>query len=94
MKQCPACRAELPDDASSCVRCGGWWLPDGSFHTSWEEEMARATAERARKLERAERLGRLGRPLPLWFLDGRPGCGVFAVTAAVSVALAAVAVLA
>ena len=91
MKQCPACRAELPDDAAACVRCGGWWLPDGSFHTRWDEEMARMAAERQRKVERAERLGRLGRPLPLWFLDGRSGCGVVAVvgTALVVAAVAA-----
>ena len=78
MKQCPACRAELPDDAPACARCGGWWLPDGSFHTRWDDEIARRTAERERKVVRAERLGRLGRPLPLWFLDGRGGCGLVA----------------
>jgi hypothetical protein len=90
VKQCPACRAELSDDAVSCVRCGGWWLADGSFHTPWDEEMAQKVAQRTRKLERAERLGRLGRPLPHWFLDGRSGCGLPAVVAvAVLGALAA-----
>jgi hypothetical protein len=91
VKQCPACRAELPDEAFACARCGGWWLPDGSFHTRWDDEIARRTAERQRKLERAERLGRLGRPLPLWFLDGRGGCGMVALTTAALVAAGLVA---
>jgi hypothetical protein len=93
VKQCPACGAELPADASACAHCGGWWLPDGSFHTPWDEEMARRAAERQRKVEWSERLGRLGRPLPLWFLDSRSGCGVVAAVAIALLVAAAAATL-
>jgi hypothetical protein len=87
VKECPACRANLPDDATACPQCRGTLAPGGDDKVSWEAEMARMVAERERKGDAAERLGRLGRPLPHWFLDGRSGCG--AVTLAVAVALAA-----
>jgi hypothetical protein len=80
VKECAVCRASLADNATVCSRCGGKYDPDGGDKASWE-------AERERKGERAERLGRFGRPLPHWFLDGRSGCGT--ITLVVTVALAA-----
>jgi hypothetical protein len=74
VKECPGCRSELPDDASTCARCGGSYQPDGSFTTPWDVEMARMAAERDEKVSRAERFGKLGRPLPHLFLDCRSGC--------------------
>jgi hypothetical protein len=53
--------------------------------------MARAGAERERRVEAAERFGRLGRPLPHWFLDGRSGCGAITLVAVAVVALVALA---
>jgi hypothetical protein len=90
MKECPACRTALDDDAQSCPVCGGSYRPDGSFQAPWEVEMARAEQDRARKSELAERLGILGRPLPHLFLDSRSGCGVV-MLAAVILLVAAVA---
>jgi hypothetical protein len=87
VKECPVCRASLADNAAECPFCGVKREPDGGDKASWEAEMARMVAERERKGERAERLGRFGRPLPHWFLDGRSGCGM--ITLIVAVALAA-----
>ena len=81
MKQCPACRSDLADDAVACAHCGGSWQPDGSFQAPWEVEMARQAAERGRKVDVAERFGRLGKPIPHWFLESRSGCGVIALLA-------------
>jgi hypothetical protein len=88
VKQCPECRSELADDAVACAHCGGSWQPDGGFQTPWDVEMARLAAERERKVEKAERIGRLGKPIPHWFLDSRSGCGAITLAAA-AMALAA-----
>ena len=85
MKECPVCRASLADNATVCSRCGGKYEPDGD-KASWEAEMARMVAERERKGETAERLGRFGRPIPHWFLDGRSGCGTITLIAALALA--------
>ncbi|HEY5168082.1 MAG TPA: zinc ribbon domain-containing protein [Thermoleophilia bacterium] len=74
MKRCPACHAELSDGAIACPNCGGTYLPDGKFQTSWEANMAQLVAERERKVERAERFGRWGRPHTRFFLDDKAGC--------------------
>jgi hypothetical protein len=74
VKECPGCRSELPDDASTCARCGGSYRPDGSFRTPWDVDMARMAAEREAKVSRAERFGKLGRPIPHLFLNSRSGC--------------------
>jgi hypothetical protein len=74
MKKCPACQTELSDKAIGCPNCGGAYLPDGRFQTSWEANMAQMVAERERKVERAERFGRWGRPHTRFFLDGEAGC--------------------
>ena len=74
MKQCPACHAELPDGAIGCPNCGGTYLPDGKFETSWEANMAQMVAERERKVDRAERIGRWGRPHTTFFLEEKTGC--------------------
>ena len=58
----------------TCPHCGGSYDPDGGFKTPWDVEMARLAAEREDKLSRAERFGRLGRPIPHLFLDSRSGC--------------------
>ena len=71
MKNCPACHAELPDKAVACPNCGGTYLPDGRFQTTWEADMGRMVAERERKVERAERFGRWGRPHTTFFLEGK-----------------------
>ena len=81
MKQCPACRSDLADDAVACSHCGGSWQPDGSFRTPWDAEMARQAAERERKVSAAEQFGRLGKPIPHWFLESRSGCGIIALLA-------------
>jgi len=81
MKQCPACRSDLADDAVACSNCGGSWQPDGSFRTPWDVEMARQAIERERKVSAAERFGRLGKPIPHWFLESRSGCGLIALVA-------------
>ena len=47
--------------------------------------MARVKAAQRRKTAVAERLGRFGRPLPHWFLDGRSGCGTVALAALAAV---------
>jgi hypothetical protein len=94
MKQCPACRSDLTDDAVACAHCGGSWQPDGSYRTPWGVEMARLAAERERKVSAAERFGRLGKPIPHWFLESRSGCGIIALlafTAALTVCIALVA---
>jgi len=41
MKPCPSCRSELPDDALTCLHCGGSYQPDGSFKTPRDADMAR-----------------------------------------------------
>jgi Zn-finger nucleic acid-binding protein len=74
MKQCPACHAELEDRAVACPNCGGTYLPNGQFQTRWEAEMGRMVAERERKVERAERFGRWGRPHTTFFLEDKAGC--------------------
>jgi hypothetical protein len=74
VKECPGCRSQLPDDASTCARCGGSYRPDGSLMTTWDVDMAKMAAEREDKVARAERFGKLGRPIPHLFLDGRSGC--------------------
>ena len=74
MKNCPVCHAELPDKAVACPNCGGTYLPDGRFQTTWEADMGRMVAERERKVERAERFGRWGRPHTTFFLEGKAGC--------------------
>jgi hypothetical protein len=74
VKACPACRSELPDDAVACAHCGGSYQPDGSFTTPFDAEMAAMAAEREKKVERAEGFGRLGKPIPHWFLDDKSGC--------------------
>jgi hypothetical protein len=74
MKPCPSCRTELADDALTCPHCGGSYQPDGSFRTQWDVDMARMAAEREDKVSRAERFGKLGRPIPHLFLDSRSGC--------------------
>jgi hypothetical protein len=94
MKQCPACRSDLADDAVACAHCGGSWQPDGGFRTPWEVEMARQVAERERKVDAAEQFGRLGKPIPHWFLESRSGCGITALlafAAALTVCIALVA---
>ena len=94
MKDCPGCRAELQDDALSCPHCGGSWQPDGRFQTPWDVEMARQAAKRERKVDAAEQFGRLGKPIPHWFLDSRSGCATIALLAiatALTVCLAFVA---
>jgi hypothetical protein len=73
VKQCPACHAELQDGAIMCPNCGGSYLPDGKFETSWEADMSRMVAERERKVERAERIGRWGRPHTRFFLEDKAG---------------------
>jgi len=94
MKECPACHAELRDNAVSCPNCGGSYLPDGKFETCWEADMARMVAERERKVDRAERFGRWGRPHTRFFLEDKAGClvSVLALTLTI-VALAAALVL-
>ena len=94
MKECPACRSDLEDDALSCAVCGGSYLPDGSFQAPWDVEMARAAQDRARKSEAAERIGMLGRPLPHLFLDSGSGCVVMMLAAAILLAAAAAGLLA
>ena len=81
MKQCPECRSDLTDDAVACPNCGGSWQPDGSFQAPWDVEMARQVAKRERKVDAAARFGRLGKPIPHWFLESRSGCGVIALLA-------------
>ena len=91
MKQCPACRSDLADDAVACAHCGGSWQPDGGFRAPWDVEMAREAAERERKVSAAEQFGRLGKPIPHWFLESRSGCGIIslvAFTAVLTVCLA------
>ena len=96
MKECPACRTELPDNAVSCPYCGGSYAPDGTFNTSWDVEMARLKAERERKVERAEQFGKLGKPHPHFFLEEKSGGGCLVSVLALTltfVALAAALVL-
>ena len=73
MKQCPACHAELSDEAVACPNCGGSYRPDGRFVTPWDAEMDRLAAERERKLDGAEAFGRLGRPHTTLFLESKSG---------------------
>jgi hypothetical protein len=84
--ECPACRADMSDDAAECPHCGVRHEPDSGDQASWEAEMARMVAERERKADTAERLGRFGRPIPHWFLDGRSGCGTIVLVVAVALA--------
>jgi hypothetical protein len=74
VRECPGCRSELADDALTCAYCGGSFAPDGSFKTPWDVEMAKMAAAREEKLSRAERFGRLGKPIPHLFLESRSGC--------------------
>jgi hypothetical protein len=74
VKQCPACHAQLSDGATDCPNCGGTYLPDGKFQTRWEADMAEMVAERERKVDRAERIGRWGRPHTTFFLEDKSGC--------------------
>jgi hypothetical protein len=74
MKRCPACHAELSDGAIACPNCGGTYLPDGKFQTSWEANMAQMVADRERKVDWAERFGRWGRPHTTFFLEDKAGC--------------------
>jgi hypothetical protein len=73
MKQCPACHADLPDNAVGCANCGGSYLPDGRFETKWEAQMDELVAERERKVQRAEAFGRLGKPHTSFFLEDKAG---------------------
>ena len=96
MKECPACHAELRDNAVSCPNCGGSYLPDGRFETCWEADMARMVAERERKVSRAEEFGKLGKPHPHFFLEEKSGGGCLVSVLALTltfVALAAALVL-
>lgn len=81
MKECPACRSQLADDAITCSNCGGSYDVDGGFEAPWDVEMARLTAERERKVESAEHFGSLGKPHPHFFLESK-GCLVFALALA------------
>ena len=90
MKPCPACHAELPDEAVTCPQCGGAWQPDGSFRTRLETDMDRLAAERERKVESAEAFGRLGRPHTAFFLEDRSGGCLVAAVALVAIMLAPV----
>ena len=86
VKTCPACRAELLDNAVACPSCGGSYLPDGSFKTPWDAEMDRLAVERERKVRRAEAFGRWGKPHTSWFLEGKGGgCLVVALAVATGV---------
>ena len=83
MKPCPACGSELPDKALACPHCGGSYLPDGSFKTPWDVEMAKQVAERERKVDAAEKFGMLGKPIPHMLLESKSGgCLVGVVTLA------------
>ena len=86
MKQCPACHAELSDGATDCPNCGGTYLPNGKFQTSWEANMAEMVAERESKVDRAERIGRWGRPHTTFFLEGKTGCLVAGLVLVICVA--------
>jgi len=78
----------MADDAVVCAHCGGSYLPDGTFRTSWDAEMDRMAAARERKVERAEAFGRLGRPHTTFFLEERSGSCLLVVLAAIACASA------
>jgi hypothetical protein len=88
VKKCPACHAELPDEAVACPGCGGSWQPDGSFQTVWERDAERLAAERERKVDAAEAFGRLGRPHTTLFLESKSGGCLVAVIALIVTVLA------
>jgi len=74
MATCPACGSTMPVNTVVCPCCGGSYLPDGSFREPWADEMARMVAEREKKVERAQRFGAWGKPIPHFFLENKSGC--------------------